>query len=87
MEHPMATLVALVTIETDDPVLVTPDIRQRAAVRAAVVAALPNLVRVIALMPEPEAWLMVNAHLIASQQANATEIDYVATARKKAALH
>lgn len=60
----MKQIVAMVVLETDD-VRLCP-FADAVALRAAVVAALPGLSRVIAVMSEPEARLMIGAHMMAS---------------------
>lgn len=57
-------LVALVTIELDDP---APDSTPR--LREAIIAALPSLSRVLGVMPEHEAAVMLSAHSAAWEQA------------------
>lgn len=62
----MKQIVAMVVLETDD-VRIRP-CADTAGLRSAVVAALPGLSRVIAIMSEPEARLMIGAHMIAAQE-------------------
>jgi hypothetical protein len=63
------TFAALVVIESEDPILDAAQGDDPARLRAAVVAALPRLTSVVALMPEDEARLMIHAHLIALEHA------------------
>jgi len=62
-------IVAVVVLSTDDPLLTDPTTAAFATLRAAVVAALPSLSRVVAIMPEDEGKLMVAGHLMASEEA------------------
>lgn len=65
----MAKIVAVVVLSTDDPLLTNPEAAAFPKLRAAVVAALPSLSRIVAIMPEDEGKLMVAGHLMASEDA------------------
>lgn len=65
----MPQVIALVQFETDNPLLTgATDASDTADVRLAVLAALPRLNLILAVMPEIEARLMVAAHMMACQQ-------------------
>lgn len=65
-------IVALVVLDTDDPALLDRTLPRGTAgphLRARVIEALPDLSRVMALMSEGEATLMLSAHAMAWDQA------------------
>jgi hypothetical protein len=67
-------IVAMVVLEVEDPLLCPrTDV---AVLRAAVVAALPGLSRVMAIMGESEARLMMGAHQMALQASGMTGGDF-----------
>lgn len=79
----MTQIVAMVVLETDD-VRVCP-FADATLLRSAVVEALPSLSRVIAIMSEPEARLMIGAHLMAAE---ASGLDaFVGPRRRDEKLH
>jgi hypothetical protein len=65
----MPNVIAVIVLSTDDPLLTEPVTGSFAPIRAAVVAALPSLSRVVAIMPEDEGKLMLAGHLMASEAA------------------
>jgi len=89
--HRREPIVALVLLHSDDPRLRDIDVSTKAAtasLRQAVIDALPSLTRVVAVLPESEARLMLRAHdiavsEIAGGQVNAPPRDYIAPADRK----
>jgi hypothetical protein len=68
------SIAAMVLIETDDPRLFPENITVATAaateqLRAAVIANLPNLTRVVMVLPEENARMMCEAHAMAAQAA------------------
>jgi hypothetical protein len=86
-------IVALVVLNTDDPRLDPQHLdvstkEATAALRQAVIDALPSLSRVVQVLPESEARLMLRAHDIALReiaggQVNRPPADYIAPADRK----
>lgn len=68
----MPSIAILVTVETDDARLTDPKHHTRDDVRAACLAALHNNPRIVAIMPENEARLMMHAHDLAARAAGAS---------------
>lgn len=82
----MTSIAVLVLLDTDDPHLDPEQIdvgtvRSAASVRAAVVASLPKLTRVVAVMPEEQARLMMAA-LEAVSKTSRPPKSYVAPSRE-----
>lgn len=73
-------IAAIVVIETDDGRLTGATRSGVAGLRDAVIAGLPGLSRVIGIMSEPEARLMLGAHVTAMRAAGVTPDEFAAAA-------
>jgi hypothetical protein len=67
----MPNVAVVVIVATDDPLLLNPiaEAGSLAPLRSAVLAALPSLSRVVAIMPEDEGKLMIAGHMLAAEDA------------------